>query len=559
MNGARMAGGIIIVLFVAAAAFGPLLAEFAPFAVDGQRFAGPSFEHWLGTNALGQDVFSGLVHGARTTLFIGLAVATLSTALSGLFGLLAGYSKRLDPVLNAVANMLLVLPSLLLILIVASFSGGGTWQLILTLGLLTWPAYMRLIRASVLSLKEREFIKAAQLFRGGTFYVLRKHLLPFLRPLLRTKFIMSFKQAVAAEAGLAFLGIGDPSVPSWGKMLQQAFSRSETWMTDVWQWTVLPPAFAILLVTVALALLGEKSDRFGSSVPKRTRPAKSGRVFLETAETTVGSQAGTASGVMAAADEPPPPAAVAARGLEVAYGGKTILHPVSFAVETGSVASIVGESGSGKTTLARALYGLLPDEAVLGEALIGGKRMYGGGSKSAMRRWYDAAFIFQDPRASFNPLMTIGNQMTEAMQLDVPARGKREAAATALREVQLDERLLDRYPHELSGGMLSRALIALALVNKPGVLIADEPTGALDPIVKREILDLLVSKVKEHRMTLLLITHDLRAALRYADCIMVIRDGRLLEDAEKEQWLARQQGQHGQETQLMSRELQLSQ
>lgn len=122
---------------------------------------------------------------------------------------MAGYVRRLDPLINGLANVLLVLPSLLLVLLVAAFTAGGVWQLIITLGLLTWPGYMRLIRASVLSLREREFVKASQLFHGTPFYILRKHLMPFIVPLLRTKFILSFRQAVTMEASLSFLGLGD--------------------------------------------------------------------------------------------------------------------------------------------------------------------------------------------------------------------------------------------------------------------------------------------------------------------------------------------------------------
>ena len=165
----------------------------------------------------------------------------------------------------------------------------------------------------------------------------------------------------------------------------------------------------------------------------------------------------------------------------------------------------------------------------------------GSTAEQGMNRWVDAAFIVQDPRLSFNPLLTIGQQFMEAMQgtdaSSITVSEKRLTAEQALREVQLSERLLDSYPHELSGGMLGRALLALALINKPSLLIADEPTGALDPIVKWEILNLLVTKVREHGMTLLLITHDLQAALRVADDMMIIKDGQLLEHAPAEQWL----------------------
>lgn len=503
-------GLFLFAIYVAVAIFGPLAMKASPYAIDGERLMAPSAEYWLGTNAIGQDLFAQLIYGARTTLLIGATVAVISTILSVVLGLAAGYSKRLDPALNGLANMLLVLPSLLLILIVASFTGGGTWQLILTLSLLTWPGYMRLIRASVLSLKEREFVRAAQLYTGKSGYILRRHLLPFILPLVRTKFIMSFQYAVATEASLSFLGIGDPSAVSWGKMLQDAFSRTQTFLTDAWLWMIVPPAAAILVVIAALALIGETSQsgqRFVAKLnrkPSRVMPVK---------------EAGKETHV----------SAITVRDMTVAYGGKTIVHPISFEVKEGSITSLVGESGSGKTTLARAVYGLVPDESVKGTVLINGRSIYAKDKANAMQRWVDAAYIFQDPRSSFNPIMTIGQQFYETMKLQAGKEEKRAAAVAALEEVQLGEHVLALYPHQLSGGMLARALIALAFVNKPKVLIADEPTGALDPIVKREVFDLLVSKVREHRMALLLITHDIPAARYISDHMIVLHAGRQLE------------------------------
>lgn len=539
MRWPKLTGALLLGLFIAAAIFGPMLASYTPFAIDGERLTPPSADHWLGTNTLGQDIFSQFVHGARTTLFIGLMVTIISTVLSAAFGLMAGYSTKLDGVFNSIANMLMVLPSLLLILIVASFTGGGTWQLIFTLGLLTWPGYMKLIRASVLSLKEREFIKAAQLYGGGTWYVLRKHVLSFIWPLIRTKFILSFKMAVTMEASLSFLGIGDPNVPSWGKMLQSAFAQSTTLLTDAWQWTVLPPTVGLLLVTTALALLGESNQ--GSMAFIASLRRKKSRV-LPPVVCSAGEVA--ANGL----------AAVTVKELSVTYGDKTIIHPVSFEVAAGSVTALIGESGSGKTSMARALYGLLPEQAVAGEALVSGKKIYGASGHESLQRWLDAAYIFQDPRTSFDPLLRIGTQFYEAMLLQKTKEEKRKAAAQALREVQLDETVLERFPHELSGGMLSRALIALALINRPSVLIADEPTGALDPIVKREVLDLLVNKVREHHMTLLLITHDIPSAIQLADQIMLLENGRLVDEAAKEKYLAHHAHLHKQFSSRLSGE-----
>ncbi|WCR28725.1 dipeptide/oligopeptide/nickel ABC transporter permease/ATP-binding protein [Paenibacillus thiaminolyticus] len=517
MNPTKMAGSVIIACFVIVALAGPLLTNTDPFAFDHDRLLAPSSANWLGTNALGQDVFSQLSYGARATLLIGLGVALLSTALSGGLGLAAGYVRKLDPLINGLANVLLVLPSLLLVLLAAAFTAGGVWQLIITLGLLTWPGYMRLIRASVLSLREREFVKASQLFHGTPFYILRKHLMPFIVPLLRTKFILSFRQAVTMEASLSFLGLGDPNQPTWGKMLEQAFHSNETWMTAAWQWTIMPPMLALLLVTIGLALVSEGEHQQGSSWLRSIRPSR--KVKLRRAEQRTSPSA-----------HPGEPT-VEVHDLSVVHQGRTILQPMSFAVRAGSITAIIGESGSGKTTLARAVYGLLPDEAMSGTVYIRG----GGSAEQGLNRWVDAAFIAQDPRLSFHPLLTVGQQFMEAMK----GRGasKADAAEQAMREVQLPERLLDSYPHELSGGMLGRALIALALINRPALLIADEPTSALDPLVKREIFRLLIDKVRAHGMTLLLITHDVPAALRAADDVMIIKEGQLVEHASVEKWV----------------------
>ncbi|MEC0225759.1 ATP-binding cassette domain-containing protein [Paenibacillus alba] len=516
-------GILLFGMYILVAIFGPMVSVTSPYTIDGERLMPPSKLYWLGTNAIGQDIYSQLVYGARTNLYIGIMVAFISTILSASLGLLAGYSKRLDPLLNGFANMLLVLPSLLLILIVASFTGGSTWQLILTLGLLTWPGYMKLIRASVLSLKEREFVKAAQLYNGKTGYILFRHLLPFIWPLVRTKFILSFRTAVAMEASLSFLGVGNPSTVSWGKMLQDAFSRTQTFMSDAWQWMIVPPAVAILFVTIALALIGE-SKITGNLFAAKLNRRESRVVELKGKE----QQADTA-------DEQPP--AIVVRDLKVMYGDKNIVYPISFEVKQGSITSLVGESGSGKTTMARTIYGLVPHESVEGTVMIGGQPIYRNGECCTMQRWIDAAYIFQDPRNSFNPIMTIGKQFYETMKLQTSKEAKHAAAIAALAEVQLKAEVMSLYPHQLSGGMLSRALIALALVNKPKVLIADEPTGALDPIVKREVFDLLVRKVKEHRMTLLLITHDIPAALHISDCIIVLQDGTQVEGESKQLYL----------------------
>lgn len=304
---------------------------------------------------------------------------------------------------------------------------------------------------------------------------------------------------------------------------------------------IVPPAVAILFVTIALALIGE-SKMTGNPFAARLNRKDSRVVPEKEVEHTTGCEESCVEKVslgrhLEVAGEQP--SAIVVRDLKVTYGGKSIIYPISFEVKQGSITSLVGESGSGKTTMARTIYGLVPDEAVDGTVMLGGHHIYMNGVPCTMQRWIDAAYIFQDPRNSFNPIMTIGQQFYETMRLQTGKEQKQAAAVAALVEVQLGAHVMSLYPHQLSGGMLSRALIALALVNKPKVLIADEPTGALDPIVKREVFDLLVSKVKEYQMTLLLITHDIPAALHISDNIIVLQDGVQIEGEQKQHYLGK--------------------
>lgn len=525
----------MIAFIVIAVFIGGVCLKLNPYAFDGQTFSPPSLIHWLGTNDMGQDVFSQLVMGSGNTLLVGVTAAILSTLLSAVLGLAAGYSRLLDPLLNGLANVLLVLPPLLLVLIVASFSGGGIWQLVITLGLLTWPGYMRLIRAAVLSLREREFVKASHLFGGKAAYILARHIGPHIMPLVRTKFIIAFRQAILSEASLSFLGLGDPNRVTLGKMINQAFEQNATFLTNAWQWTVVPPMAVLMIMMIGLALWGDPSPK---SRAKRFRAENSGSAEKE-----------RRSSAAAIADEET--LSVCARDLSVRFSGRTILFPLDLTVRSGEIMAVIGESGSGKTTLARALYGMLPAEAVEGEVMINDRPVYfheandqmAGRSHSAGRgdmiRWKDAAFIFQDPTAAFNPVLRLSVQFDEVLPKRLDASVKRAKLADALKKVGLEKDVLDKYPHELSGGMLARAMIALALLNEPSVLIADEPTSSLDPIIQREVLDLLIEQVRSRGMTMLLITHHIAAAQYVADEIVVLKDGHLIERTDKLTWMHR--------------------
>ncbi len=476
--------------------FGPLFSPYSAMDYGGGLLEPPSSEHWLGTNRLGQDIFSQLIYGTRTSVLIGLCIAFCSTVLSVLLGLAAGYLPKLDRFINGLANILLVLPNLLLILLVVAFTGSGVIQLVIILSLLSWPGYMRIIRSSVLTLKEREFVKASALFGGNSFYVLKSHILPQLRPIIKTKFVMTFQSAVLTEAGLAFLGLGDPNVVSWGSMLNSAFTQTSIFLTGQWVWIVLPPVILLLITTVSLAFLLEDKQKNPRKVKKQP----------------VLSTAGEKSRDLVCYLE------------SVTYDGRTIVENIDFTIRRGEIVSLIGPSGSGKTTIARALYGLLPEQNWAGDVTYDGESVR---EKSFRDKhyWKTCSFIYQDARAAFNPVLKLKEQFLETgISL--------EEAEKSVEEVALNKKILDKYPHECSGGMLSRALIALSLVNKPAFVIADECTSALDPILKKEIVELLEQKVRSHGISLLFITHDLDVAYAISDRIFSLGDKHLMKEVQ---------------------------
>ncbi|MBS0396689.1 MAG: ABC transporter ATP-binding protein, partial [Proteobacteria bacterium] len=224
-----------------------------------------------------------------------------------------------------------------------------------------------------------------------------------------------------------------------------------------------------------------------------------------------------------------------ARGLCVELGGRTLLEDVGFALEPGEVLGLIGESGSGKSLTALALAGLLPDGArVRGQVEFEGTPLVDAAEATLCRvRGRGIGLVFQEPATALNPLMTIGAQVAETARVHggLGARAAAARAAAALERVGLPAASVppDRYPHELSGGQRQRVAIALAVALAPRLLIADEPTTALDVTTQAQILALLAELAARERMALLLISHDLAVVAGVADRIAILRQGRLVE------------------------------
>lgn len=256
-SGFLVAGAAIVVALVLVGLLAPLLAPYDPLAFSGDSLEPPSPAHPLGTDDLGQDILSGLIWGARSSLIVAVGAATLALALGVLLGAGAGLlGGAADAAVMRLVDVWLALPVLPLLMLVAAFAGRSRLVVVVVLGLLAWPVNARILRAQTLSLRARGFVEAAHGFGSGALYVLRRHLVPALGPLLVVGFVQVAAMAVVAEAGLAFLGLGDPEGVSWGATLNRAVGYQGIYLADLWTWWLLPAGLAITLAVLGITFLG---------------------------------------------------------------------------------------------------------------------------------------------------------------------------------------------------------------------------------------------------------------------------------------------------------------
>ncbi|MDA0334138.1 MAG: dipeptide/oligopeptide/nickel ABC transporter permease/ATP-binding protein [bacterium] len=504
-------------LFVALTA--PYLAAFDPYSTDlatfGVVFAPPDASHWLGTDDGGRDVLSALLHGTRVSLFVGACAAAIALFLGSAVGLLAGsMGGRVEALLMRATVGFLVIPELPLMIVAVALVDAGIRGTVLAIGLLGWTTTARLVRAQALTLRHRLYVRRARSQGAGPLRIVGLYILPGVLPVLLAQAVLVLSLAILNESTLSFLGLGDPTYLSWGQMLNLAFTRGAM-SAGAW-WAILPPGLAIAAVVLAASLVGR-----GLEAAWSTRP--SGHHLM----------AG------AAGADPQPRAGTAlleVRGLSVDYaGGVRALEDVDLQLQRGEILGVVGESGSGKSTLLLALMRLLPagsrlsgsmhlddvDLATLTEEAV------------AERRWRDLAVVFQGAMNALNPLQTVGAQIAEAVRRRLPAGDLDIDAQVAalLRRVGLDAERAADHPHQFSGGMRQRVLLAMALAGRARILLADEPTTALDVLSQARLLDLLQGLRDELGLTIILVTHDLGVIRRLCDRAVVLYGGRVAESA----------------------------
>jgi oligopeptide/dipeptide ABC transporter ATP-binding protein len=488
-----------------------------------QRLAGPGAIYWLGTDDLGRDTLSRLIFGARTALLASFESVGIGLAAGVSLGLLVGYlGGWWDRVAMRLADVMQSIPALLLALALIGVLGKGLANAMVAVGVIFAVSFLRITRAVVLAEREQLYVDAARVLGLRTFAIMVRQILPNISAPLIVQASIALGTALLIEAMLSFLGVGaDSSEVSWGAMLDTARQFQS-------QQPLLPifPGLAITLSVLAFNLLGDALR--DATLPTGIAPPAPRRVATA-----------TPASPQPAADEPD--ALLALRSLTVRAESAELLSDVSFTLRRGETLGLVGESGCGKSMTALAIMGLLPPgvRVASGSIRLAGTELVGlREAKMREVRGGRAGMVFQEPVAALSPVHTVGRQLVDAVRAHeqkqggtLSERAARERAAELLALVGVPDprRRLADYPHQFSGGMAQRVVIAGALACEPELLIADEPTTALDVTIQAQVLDLIMDLRKRLSMSVLLITHDLGVVADACDRLAVMYAGEVVE------------------------------
>jgi peptide/nickel transport system ATP-binding protein/peptide/nickel transport system permease protein len=527
-NRKAVVGLLLLLVFVVVAIFPGQIAPDDPSAQIYRPALGPSWHHLLGTTSLRQDIFSQLVFGTRLSLVIALAVGALATVLAVLIGVSAAYLGGIaDGILSLITDVILVLPIFPLIIVITAYrKNSGLFMLIVVLGVLGWSYGARQLRSQALSLRTRDFLESARVRGERRLYVILFEILPTMTSLIVATFLGSALYAVLAAAGLQFIGLGDPNSQSWGTMLYWA-QNNEALFAGMPLWAIAP-GVCLALLGAAFALLNYAFDEI-SSPALRVRRLERARVPKR---------------LPATPDPLPVPGAdgpvLKVEGLRVAYatdaGPVVAVDDVDLEVARGEFLAIVGESGCGKSTLlyaiARLLGSPLPGEIVGGRVLFQGRDLVLLGERELRRvRWRDLSVVMQSAMNALNPVLTVAEQMRDACRAhsnmskaEIEARSRE-----VLRLVSIDPVHLHSYPHQLSGGMRQRAMIAMALLFTPDLVIMDEPTSALDVVAQRSLMVQIKELQERLGFAVIFVTHDMSLVSHFSDRLLVMYAGQVAE------------------------------
>ena len=543
----------VVALILLMAIFAPLITQYGPLTT-GTPSTSPDGNHWFGTDAIGRDIFSRVAYGARASLLIGLCATGLALVAAAILGSIAATAgKWVSEVLMRILDIIMSFPGIALAAVFVAVWGSSTPVLILAIAFLYTPQLTRVVRANVLAQFGEDYVSASKVMGSGTPRILIKHVARnCLAPILVFATVL-VADAIVFEASLSFINAGvKPPDPSWGNVLADG---KQLLLNGGW-WATFFPGLMILITVLALNVLSEGMT--DAMVSLKARPVKLKDAVEDSEEPAVAALAAAANTptialedrlaalrsvesartdrLVSMTDEPP---VLEVKDLCIRFpeqhGDVDVVDHVSFSVRPGETMGLVGESGCGKSITSMSIMGLLPPNAqITGQILYEGRDLLALSPKEHNAlRGHEIAMIYQDALSSLNPSMLISAQMKQLTK-----RGGKRSAEELLEQVGLDpQRTLKSYPHELSGGQRQRVLIAMALTRNPKLVIADEPTTALDVTVQKQVVALLNKLREELGFAMVFVSHDLALVAQVAHRITVMYAGQVVESGQTSQLL----------------------
>lgn len=523
----RRASGAIAVAWILLVSLAALFADrVAPYDPLDQNlpasYALPGRDHLLGADQLGRDVLSRIIHGGQVSMVAVAQAVAVFVVVGLLLGLVAGYRGGLtDRAVMRACDIALAIPLVVTLLVVLAVLNRNQTAAMLTFGFLASAGLIRVVRAATMEVRRDEYVLAAEIAGLRPVQVVTRHILPRVLPPVIIQASLLACSVLLVESGLNYLGLGvQPPTPSWGGLVADASASISSH-----PWLLIPSGGVIVLTALAFGVLGDVI-RDASADRSATAPT-SWRHLLTRPTRRPGAQVDAADAVMSL------------RGLHVTKNGTALVEDVNLVVAPGEVVGLVGESGCGKTLTLSAILRLLPPGVTMSATqldLAGRDALALSERGMAHLRGDAVAFVPQEPVAGLDPAFRVRSQLREVVRVHDRC-GRAEAdrrVRELLEQVRLPdpERVLDSYPHQLSGGMAQRVAIARALAGRPRVLLADEPTTALDVTVQAEILQLLQELRELAGLAIVIITHDWGVVAQMCDRAVVMYAGQVVEEGD---------------------------
>ena len=520
-------GGILLLIILTLSILAPILPLKEPNITNtADRFMTPFEDGYiLGTDHLGRDLLSRLLWGTQLSLAVGFAAAFIAATFGSILGAIAGfYGQKTDNIIMRFIDMLMAFPYILLALAIVAALGPGLFNALIAVALVNIPFFARNIRGVTVTLANKEFIEAARLSGMSNLRILIVEIFPNLLPMIVIAMSTTVGWMILETAGLSFLGLGSqPPQADLGSMLGEARSALITNPH-----TSFVPGIMIFCIVIGINLFG---DGVRDALDPRLKKGSLIRPLPQT--------------IYEGVDTQPTPTTklLSVQNLSTQFHVNQDIYQssndVSFEIQEGECLGLIGESGSGKSVTALSVTSLVASPpGVIKKGSVNYK------NQNLLALPYEVlrsirgnkiSYIFQDPLTTLHPLHTIGDQLLEALQAHDSKLSASESISKSkelLKSVQIPnpDNVWDVYPHQLSGGMRQRVCIAMALINDPELIIADEPTTALDVTVQAQILNILNSLRKERKLSILFISHDFGVISQLCDRVIVMYAGSIVEE-----------------------------